>query len=105
MVALAALLVVAGMALGALVVTVYVLVDELTPPGAATRTFAWLVTANNGGIALGALLAGELVKAGGPRGGLWLAAGCALVGVPLALALGLAGPHSDIGRASSGPHP
>jgi predicted MFS family arabinose efflux permease len=102
---LAGLLVVAGMALGALVVTVYVLVDELTPAGAATRTFAWLVTANNGGIALGAVLAGELVRSGGARSGLWLAAGSALVGVPVALAFGSARPHSDIGGASSGPDP
>ena len=53
------------MALGALFVTVYLLVDAMTPPGAGTRTFAWLVTANNGGIALGAVVGGEVI--GTPR--------------------------------------
>src|SRR4051794_35146344 len=59
-VALAAVLVAVGMALGAQFVTVYPLVDELTPAGAATRSFAWLVTANNAGIGIGAALAGQL---------------------------------------------
>src|SRR6185436_10779205 len=52
--ALAIALVPAGMALGALFVTVYLVVEALTPAGAGTRAFAWLVTMNNGGIALGA---------------------------------------------------
>ena len=38
----------------------YVLADRLAPPGSGTRTFAWLVTANNGGLALGAAAAGAL---------------------------------------------
>ena len=57
--------------------TLYLLVDELTPPGAGTRAFGWLVTANNGGLALGAAVAGEVVRAHGGAAGLWLAAGCA----------------------------
>jgi MFS family permease len=83
-VAVAAALLVAGAAVGALFVTLYVLVDELTPPGAATRTFAWLVTANNGGLALGAAGAGALIAAKGGAAGLWLGFACALVGVGVA---------------------
>jgi hypothetical protein len=39
------------------------------------------VTANNGGLALGAAVAGALSDASGPAAGLWLAAGCALAGI------------------------
>ena len=50
---LAAALLVPGAMLGALFATAYVLADQLAPPGSGTRTFAWLVTANNGGLAVG----------------------------------------------------
>jgi hypothetical protein len=39
------------------------------------------VTVNNGGLALGAAVAGALTEASGPASGLWLAAGCALAGI------------------------
>jgi MFS family permease len=78
-------LVPAGMAVGALFVTVYVLVDELAPAGTRTRAFAWLVAANNGGIAVGAAGAGALIAAHGEPSGLWLAATCAAAGVALIL--------------------
>jgi hypothetical protein len=74
-------LVIAGGAVGALFVTVYLLVDELTPPGTGTRSFAWLAAANNAGIALGAVAAGALIAAHTDAAGLWLAVGCALAGV------------------------
>jgi hypothetical protein len=74
----------AGLALGALFVTLYLLVDELAPAGAGTRTFAWLAAANNAGIAAGAAGAGELISQRPDPAGLWLAAGCALAGVALA---------------------
>jgi MFS family permease len=94
-----------GAALGTLFVTLYLLVDELTPAGAHTRAFGWLVTANNGGIAIGAAVAGELVRDHGGTAGLWLAAGCALAGVPVALALGFARPGSDNHGPTPGPVP
>ncbi len=103
--ALALAMVAAGAALGTLFVTLYVLVDALTPAGAHTRAFGWLVAANNGGIAIGAFVAGEVVRADGGAAGLWVAAGCALAGVPVALALGLARSRSDIGHASPGTGP
>lgn len=86
----AVVLVAAGGAVGALFVTVYVLVDELTPPGSGTRTFAWLAAANNAGIAVGAAAAGALIAGYTDAAGLWLAVGCALAGVGLASAAGAA---------------
>jgi hypothetical protein len=100
--ALAVVLVAVGMALGAQFVTVYPLVDELAPAGAATRSFAWLVTANNAGIGIGAALAGQL---DGGAAGLWLAAGCALAGLPVTLAIGLVRSRADIARRSLGSQP
>ncbi len=86
----ALMLVAAGGALGALFVTVYVLVDELTPPGAGTRSFAWLAAANNAGIAAGAGAAGAVIAGHTEAAGLWLAVFCALAGVGLASVAGAA---------------
>jgi predicted MFS family arabinose efflux permease len=85
-----AVLVVAGMALGALFVTLYMLVDELTPRGAATRTFAWLITANNGGLAFGAALAGIVIAARDSAAALWFGVAFALVGTAISIAAGAA---------------
>jgi MFS family permease len=104
-VALAAVLVLAGMALGALFVTLYLLVDELTPPGAGTRAFAWLVTANNGGIAFGAALAGEVISGRGGAAGLWTATFCALAGLVVMVVARGVGPRADIARPSPGRAP
>jgi predicted MFS family arabinose efflux permease len=73
-------LAIAGGAVGAVFVTVYVLVDELTPPGSGTRTFAWLAAANNAGIAAGAAGAGALISSDTASAGMWLAVGCAFAG-------------------------
>jgi MFS family permease len=78
---LAASLLVPGAMLGALFATAYVLADQLAPAGSATRTFAWLVTANNGGLAFGAAVAGALSEDSKASAGLWFGAACALGGV------------------------
>jgi hypothetical protein len=90
------------MILGALFVTVYLLADELTPAGAGTRVFAWVVTANNGGVALGAALAGEL-HGGGT--GLWLASGCALTALPVAVTVRIACSRADAEQPPGPPWP
>jgi predicted MFS family arabinose efflux permease len=98
-------LVLPGAALGALFTTLYVVVDRHAPPGSGTRTFAWLVTANNGGLAAGAAIAGALSEAPGPSAGLWFAAACALAGtVPAAVAAGMSAhaPQGDQGSDASG---
>ncbi len=78
---LGAAIVLPGAALGALFASLYLLVDRLAPEGSGTRTFAWLVTANNGGLAIGAAVAGALSDGAGPEFGLWFGAVCALGGV------------------------
>jgi MFS family permease len=99
---LGAVLVVPGIALGALFASLYLLVGRLAPSGSGTRTFGWLVTANNGGLALGAAVAGALSEASGPQAGLWLAAGCALAGVgPAVGALALSARIPDAQPSSS----
>jgi predicted MFS family arabinose efflux permease len=98
--ALGLVLAVAGAAVGTLFMTLYLLVGELTPPGADTRVFGWLVTANNAGVGLGAAVAGEVVRAHGGASGMWLAAGCALLGLPIALGLAVAGSRADMRRPS-----
>jgi predicted MFS family arabinose efflux permease len=93
------------MALGALFVTVYLVVNALTPPGAGTRAFAWLVTMNNGGIALGAALTGAVIGDRGGATGLWVATVCALAGLAMAVAATAASSHADIARPSPGRAP
>jgi MFS family permease len=83
---LGAALLVPGVILGALFATAYLLADRMAPPGSGTRTFAWLVTANNGGLALGAAGAGALVEGSGASAGLWLGAACAFAGTAPAAA-------------------
>ena len=65
------------------------LADRLAPEGSATRTFAWLVTANNAGLALGAAAAGALTDRSGADAGLWLGAVFALAAVVPAAAAAL----------------
>jgi predicted MFS family arabinose efflux permease len=86
---LGAALVVPGAALGALFATLYLLVDQRAPRGAGTRTFAWLVTANNGGIAAGAAVAGTVSEESGPTAGLWFGAVCAAMAAAPAAAAAL----------------
>lgn len=86
LVLLGVVLMLPGVALGALFASLYLLVGRLAPTGSGTRTFAWLVTANNGGLALGAAAAGALGEASGAVAGFWLAAACALAGIIPALA-------------------
>lgn len=86
------LLVLAGLALGPTFVILYTLVDGLSPPGASTRTFALLVTVNNGGVAGGSALAGALAAASGPSAAFVAASVAAVIGAALAAILaGLSG--------------
>lgn len=101
---LGAALIVPGAALGALFATLYLLADRLAPTGSGTRTFAWLVTANNGGLAFGAVLAGALAERSGADAGLWFGAACAAAGlVPAAVAAAMSArelkrlPVSEVG--------
>lgn len=99
LVLLGLVLVLPGLALGVLFASLYLLVGRLAPPGSGTRTFGWLVTVNNGGLAAGAAIAGALSETSGPSAGFWLAAGLALAGLGPALGASILSarvPHSDM---------
>jgi MFS family permease len=81
LIALAALLVVAGAAIAPTYATVYAMVDRVAPQGTATEAFAWLNTAVAIGAAAGAASAGAVADGAGP------AAAFALAGAAGAVAL------------------
>ena len=85
-VALGAVLLVAGAAIAPAYATVYAMVDEAAPAGTVTEAFAWLATAVSVGAAGGAAAAGALADSAGPAAAFALAgfAGCvALLAVAL----------------------
>jgi MFS family permease len=65
-VALAAVLFVAGSAIAPTLASVYAMVDRVAPAGTVTEAFAWLATAGAVGTATGAAVAGTLVEQTGP---------------------------------------
>ena len=73
MVALGAVLVVAGAAIAPAYAAVYAMVDEAAPAGTVTEAFAWLATAVAIGAAAGAAIAGAVAESAGPAAALALA--------------------------------
>ena len=86
-VALAAVLVLAGTAIAPTYAVAYALVDEAAPAGTETEAFAWLATAVEIGAALGSVVAGAAADGAGPQA----AFGFAALAGALATALALAG--------------
>jgi MFS family permease len=72
-VALAALLFVAGSAIAPTFASVYAMVERVAPAGTVTEAFAWLATAVAVGTAAGAAVAGTLVEQTGPASAFVLA--------------------------------
>lgn len=66
LVALGAVLLIAGAALAPAFAAVYAMVERVAPPGAVTEAFAWLGTAMAVGGAAGSALAGVLADGSGP---------------------------------------
>jgi len=62
---LAALLLLAGLAIGPITTTVLGLLDDIVPASAATEAFTWVITAFLVGIGIGAILGGALYEAAG----------------------------------------
>ncbi|MFG1796489.1 MFS transporter [Nocardia sp. NPDC049149] len=54
-------LVLAGLPIAPVLVTGYLLADQLTPDGSKTEAATWISTANNSGVAIGAALVGTLI--------------------------------------------
>jgi predicted MFS family arabinose efflux permease len=77
--AMAAVLLVAGAAIAPTYATVYAMVDEAAPTGTATEAFAWLATAVAIGASSGAAIAGALADGAGPAAGFALAGGAGAV--------------------------
>lgn len=92
--ALAAVLLVAGAAIAPTYATVYAMVDHAAPAGTVTEAFAWLATAIAIGASAGSAAAGALADHAGPVAAFVLggAAGLAAVLVALARASTLAEP-------------
>jgi hypothetical protein len=73
LVALGAVLLVAGAALAPAFASVYAMVERVAPAGSVTEAFAWLGTAMAMGGAAGTAVAGALAESGGPAAALALA--------------------------------
>jgi hypothetical protein len=79
LVALGAVLLVAGAALAPAFASVYAMVERVAPAGAVTEAFAWLGTAMAMGGAAGSALAGAMAESGGPAAAFALAGGAGLL--------------------------
>jgi predicted MFS family arabinose efflux permease len=79
--ALAAVLLLAGGAIAPTEASLYAMVDDLVPTTAITEAFAWLATAMAVGAAVGAAAAGALVARAGPTAAFGLGGAAAAVAV------------------------
>src|SRR4029450_10999204 len=76
------LMLISGVALAPTVSVLYVLLDSVAPPGAATGATGWVLTAFVVGASAGTGLAGAAVSASGPHAGVAVGlAGAALAAV------------------------
>lgn len=74
---LIAVMFVTGFAIAPTLTNITSIVQLIVPPSRLTEGIAWVSTAMNCGIALGANMSGELVDRWGTRSGFWLIAVCA----------------------------
>jgi predicted MFS family arabinose efflux permease len=79
-IALAALLTLAGATIAPTYARIYAMVEDVAPAGTITEAFAWLGTAVAIGAAAGAALAGSLADAAGPAPTFALAGAAGVVG-------------------------
>jgi MFS family permease len=86
--AIAAVILLAGATIAPTVASIYAMVDQAAPPGTHTEAFSWLVTASSTGAALGAAVAGGLAQSAGAP------AAFAFAGAAGGLALVIAGLRS-----------
>jgi predicted MFS family arabinose efflux permease len=75
--ALAAVMVISGLALSPMLITGFSLIEQQAPPGRLTEGMAWLTSALAVGTAAGSAAAGKVLDVGGPRWGYAFAAACA----------------------------
>jgi predicted MFS family arabinose efflux permease len=85
---LAAVMLASGLVLSPMLITGFSLVEQQAVPGRLTEAMAWLTSAISVGTAAGSAVAGQVIDAGGARGGYVLVAGCG-AGACLACLAGL----------------
>ena len=78
-IAMAAVLLLAGAAIAPAYASIYAMVERAAPEGTVTEAFAWLATAAAIGASLGAAAAGALAESAGAEASFLLAAGAGLV--------------------------
>jgi predicted MFS family arabinose efflux permease len=86
--ALSAVMLVSGLVLSPMVIGGFSLVEQQARPGRLTEGMAWLTSALAVGTAAGSAAAGQVIDAGGARGGYAFAAACG-AGAALACLAGL----------------
>jgi len=84
--AMAPLVILAGLPIAPLIASRNQLVEHVAPAGTATEAFTWPLTALVGGVALGAATAGTVIEAGSWAGGVMVAIGVGFVGAIVVVA-------------------
>jgi MFS family permease len=74
--ALAAVMLVSGLALSPMLITGFSIIERQAPPGRLTEGMAWLTSAISVGTAAGSAAAGQVIDTGGARWGYAFAAAC-----------------------------
>jgi MFS family permease len=85
LIAIGAVLLVAGAAIAPTYATIYAMVEQAAPAGTVTEAFAWLATAVGVGAAAGAAAAGTLIDHSGPVAAFALAGAAGIVGLVAAM--------------------
>ena len=93
MLALGAVLVLAGAAISPTEAALYAMVDAAAPAGTMTEAFAWLAAAIEVGGALGAAGAGTLIDRAGPTAAFALAGGAGALAILTTLLRSRTSPH------------
>ena len=83
--AIGAVILVAGATIAPTAASIYAMVDRAAPAGSRTEAFSWVLTASLTGAALGAAVAGALVQSAGAPAAFAFAGGAGAVAVLIAL--------------------
>lgn len=102
MLAIAAVIVLAGATIAPTVSSIYAMVDEAAPAGTRTEAFSWALTASLSGAAFGAAGAGSLAQSAGARAAFALAGAA---GAATVLAAILRSPRLEHSKQDTGPAP
>ncbi len=101
--AIGAVILVAGVTIAPTAASIYAMVDRSAPSGSRTEAFSWVLTASSTGAALGAAVAGALVQSAGAPAAFAFAGGAGAAAVMIAVlgSRGLDGAPGDALAVSS----